>query len=175
MTKPFVFFLNVKFNQTSHVHLHGLCTMHETCAFSTNHGYYRVLEPNILLTALKFAWALSAMKPLKLTFFIMPTFLTSLVKENCIRICESTFSDCMSHISIVNILQYAMSQAWKPMVVQPWTHLTWSNMIHTFSRSLPSCMHITISTPLAGPCVDILKRCTLGTPRPRKSLSWMYS
>ncbi len=43
MTKPFVLFLKVGFNQTSYVHLHGQCPMHETCAFSTNHGYCKIL------------------------------------------------------------------------------------------------------------------------------------
>jgi hypothetical protein len=56
MTKPFVLFLKVKFNQTSCVHLHRLHPMHETCAFSTNHGYYKVpITKYILLTTLKFA------------------------------------------------------------------------------------------------------------------------
>lgn len=65
-------------------------------------------KPNILLIALIFVWALFAMKPLKLTFSIMPTLLTSFVKEDHMRTCESTSLDCISHIAIVNTLQYVM-------------------------------------------------------------------
>jgi hypothetical protein len=44
-----------------------------------------------------------------LTFSIMPTFLTSLVREDHMRTCESTSLDSMSHVAIVNTLQYVMS------------------------------------------------------------------
>jgi hypothetical protein len=36
-----------------------------------------------------------------LTFFILPSFSTSLVRENHMKICESTSSNCMLHITIV--------------------------------------------------------------------------
>ncbi len=110
MTKPFVLFLNVKFNQTSHVHLHGLYPMHKTCLFSTNHGYCKVPKNKHPPHCTKIRMGTIHHEAFEVDFFIIPTFLRSLVREDHIRICESTSSNCMLHISIVNTLQYAMSQ-----------------------------------------------------------------
>ncbi len=110
MTKAFVFVLNVRFNQTSRMHLHGLCPMHKTYLFSTMHGYCRVTKNKHPFHCIEIRMGTIRHEAFEVEFFIIHTFLKSLVREYHIRICESTSSDCMSHISIVNTLQYAMSK-----------------------------------------------------------------
>ncbi len=106
MTKPFVLFLKVKFNQTSYVHLHELCPMHETCAFSTKHGYIKVPITKCPLHYIEIHLGIIHCEALEIDIFYFAFFLTSLVKENHMKICESTSSNCMLHIAIVNTLQY---------------------------------------------------------------------
>src|ERR1700738_1472846 len=78
----------------------------------------------------------------------------------------ATSSDCMSHTAMVMTRQYVESYTWQAIVVHDLTRLTWSNIIHEFSRSPPGCIRLTRSTPLPGPTSDILKTKTLSMSAP---------
>ncbi len=109
MTKPFMFLKKIKFNQMSCVHLHGLHPMHETNAFSTNHGNCRVPKTKHPPHCIEICLNIICHETFEVDIFYYAYLLNNLVREDHIKTCESTSSDCMSHTSIVNTLQYVMS------------------------------------------------------------------
>jgi hypothetical protein len=62
------------------------------------------------------------------------------------------------------------------MVVHFLTRFTWSNIIHASSRSPPSYICFTKSTPMPGPTSNILNTNTLSEsePWPGNKFSWTY-
>ena len=104
-------------------------------------------------TAFQLAIALSAMKPLKFGFST-PCHDITTFSDLKNYTCTSISSDYISHYTaIVITFLYWKSYTWQAIVVQSFTRLTWSNIIHAFCRSPPTCMCLMRSTPLPGPSV----------------------
>ena len=111
------------------------------------------------------------MNLLKFTFDT-PIFTMTTFKFIQNRVCVAPSSNCMSQHIMVNTLQCQLSYIWQAIVVQPFTHLTRSNIIQEFSMFSPTCIFFTSFIPLPRRSTEILKTNTLSFDYPGNRLAW---